>query len=108
MITRWYIAARPEEDWRSVSNLFGEWLDTNASLQSFGSSEGDAIQHHGVTLLCFKFPAQHGEKISLFLKWANAIGRIHGGAENGSVQHGNGEVLTLPPEPMQVVPSWLR
>ena len=108
MITRWYIAAQPEENWRSVSNLFGEWLDANASLQSFGYSEGDAIEHKGVTLLCFKFPAQHGEKISFFPKWANAVGRIHGGADNGSVQLSNGEVLTLVPEPMQPIPSWLR
>jgi hypothetical protein len=108
MITCWYITAQPEENWRSVSNLFGEWLDANALLQSFGYSEGDTIEHHGITLLCFKFPAQHGEKISLFPKWANAIGRIHGGAEHGSVQLSNGQVVALPPEPVQQVPSWLR
>ncbi|NMG68137.1 hypothetical protein GPA19_24720 [Azoarcus indigens] len=108
MITRWYIEARSEENWLSVSNLFGAWLDKNASLQSFGFSEGDAIEHSGITFLCFKFPARHGENIALFPLWAKGTGRLFGGAENGTVRLSNGEEITLPPEPGLVTPSWLK
>lgn len=108
MITSWYIAAEPGEKWRTVSNLFGNWLDANASLHSFGFSEGGALEYDGVTFLSFVFPEQHGENILLFPKWAEASGRVYGRAENGWVLLSNGEDLALPLEQVRPVPHWLR
>jgi hypothetical protein len=108
MITRWYIEARSGEDWRSVSHLFGEWLDKNTSLQSFGFSEDDSIERRGIRLLCFKFPSHHGENIVLFTQWAKGTGRLFGGLEDGVVRLSDGEAIMLPPEPEYLAPSWLK
>lgn len=108
MISRCYIEAHPGEDWRKVSDLFGEWLEKSTLLQSFGFSEGDAIAHRGIVLFCFKFPAHHGEKIELFPQWAKGTGRLFGGAEDGVIHLSDGESVSLPPEPVRSVPSWLK
>jgi hypothetical protein len=108
MITQWYVAAADVEDWRTVSNIFGEWLDKNASLQSFGYSEGDAVTHQETKMLCFKFPSHHGEKIELFSIWAATTGRTFGGAQDGVVKLNNSESFILPSEPSRPIPEWLK
>lgn len=106
MITRWYIEAREGESWRDVSKLFMEWLQKNASLKTFGFSEGDAVEYSGKRLYNFRFPAHHGENISLFKTWAETTGRLFGGDKDGTVHLNNNRVLTLPPKAPP--PPWLR
>jgi hypothetical protein len=107
MITRWYIEAREGESWRDVSNLFMEWLKKNASLKTFGFSEGDSVDYEGTRLYNFRFPAKHGENISLFKTWAESTGRLFGGDEDGTVHLSNNQILTLPPK-ASTPPPWLR
>src|SRR5215467_7351847 len=95
MITRWYIEARQNESWRDVSNLFMEWLKENASLKTFGFSEGGAVDYAGKRLYNFHFPAQHGANISLFKTWAESTGRLFGGEKDGTVHLSNNQILTL-------------
>src|SRR5690242_6882796 len=97
MITRWYIEAREDESWRHVSDLFTDWLKKNASLKTFGFSEGDAVEYAGKRLYNFDFPARYGESISLFKTWAESTGRLFGGDEGGTVRLSNHQILTLPP-----------
>lgn len=108
MINQWYISSREGEKWRDVSKLFGQWLEINSTVRSFGFSEGDEITHQGLMLLCFKFPGKHGPNIELFPEWAATTGRIFGGAHRGVVQLSNGDSFNLPSEPENTIPPWLK
>ena len=108
MITRWYIEARDDESWRDASNLFVEWLMQNASLKTFGFSEGDTVDYAGKRLYNFRFPAHHGENISLFKTWAESTGRLFGGEKDGIVHLSNNQILTLPAKAPPRPPPWRR
>jgi hypothetical protein len=115
MEIRWYIEAHGTETWRTISDLFGEWMDANvdvASLKSFGFSEGDSIfvGDSDVTLLCFKFPSRHGKYIDLFEQWAETTDRLYGRLKDGKIAFPRRADLTViaPPERTLPTPSWLE
>ena len=109
-MARWYVEAHKGESWHDVSTKFGEWLLRAAQLKSFGWSEGDSLNVGEKTLYCFHFPDQHGDKINLFPRWAESIGRLCGKLEAGRIHFPNDPhlVVVVPPEQGHPLPPWLK
>ena len=110
MATR-YIEVRDGETWRSVSNLFSDWILARPDTEGFGWSEGDALSlATGTLLLCFKIPDKHGAKIGLFTEWAETTDRLYGIVQSNRVTFPRMHELVVPlstPKEMPL-PPWLR
>lgn len=107
MNNNWYIESREGETWSAVSKLFGNWLEVNTNLSSFGYSEGDSFCLVEQTFLSFCFPEKHGENIGLFQVWGKTTDRIYGVDNCGVVALSDGSSYILPVKLSSPLPSWL-
>lgn len=103
------IEAREGEDWNSVSELFGGWIQRNEAARDYGWSEDDNVHlPDGRMLFAFAIPNQHDP--SLFTTWADGTGRLYGLAERRAIHFPREPNLSfeLPPFPDVPLPEWLR
>jgi hypothetical protein len=106
-----FIEMRVGENWRTVSDLFAEWVRSRAPDGDYGWSEGDSLRlPDGTQLACFCVPGKHGHKIEWFETWAKSTDRLYGIATGAIVQFPLKPEfsVSLPSRPAARVPPWLR
>ena len=104
-----YIEARPGEKWRDVTRLFVQWLQLHVpTLDSFGYSEDDPIEHNGVSFFALSIPDRHGEKVALFEVWAKTTDRVFGALEKAQVVFSNGTTAPAREREANAGPPWLK
>lgn len=105
-----FIEIRSGEKWRTVSNLFADWVQANGTTDSFGWSEGDTLHlPDGTDLACFHMPDKHGQKVEWFERWAETTDRLYGIASGLTVHFPRKPELSalLPQPPQTPLPPWL-
>ena len=104
-----YIEGRDGEKWQDVTKLFVQWLKLNApSLNSFGYSEDEPLNHNGRRYFALSIPDRHGEKIALFEAWAKTTARLFGSQSEEQILFSDGTTVQMSTNKAVSLPAWLK
>jgi len=77
-------------------------------LDSFGYSEDNLLEHHGLRYFALSIPDRHGERVDLFETWAKTTDRNFGAQEKDRTMFRDGSTAPAPKREAGSLPPWLK